>query len=69
MNCEIKTRGMLKMIVMDVRIDNFYAFKNFHMNMSYPKKIVNSYIENEYLSERQNFRYKMQLGKLRLVRC
>ena len=49
MNCEIKTRGMLKMIVMDVRIDNFYAFKNFHMNMSYPKKIVNSYIENEYL--------------------
>ena len=58
MNCEIKTRGMLKMIVMDVRIDNFYAFKNFHMNMSYPKKIVNSYIENEYLSERQNFRYK-----------
>ena len=46
------------MIVMDVRIDNFYAFKNFHMNMSYPKKIVNSYIEDEYLSERPNFRYK-----------
>lgn len=58
MNYEIKTRGILKMIVMDVRIDNFYAFKNFHMNMSYPKKIVNSYIENEYLSERPNFRYK-----------
>ena len=28
------------------------------MNMSYPKKIVNSYIEDEYLSERPNFRYK-----------
>lgn len=46
------------MIIMDVRLDNFYAFKNFHMNMSYPKKIVDSYIKNEYLSERPNFRYK-----------
>lgn len=26
------------MIVMDIQIDNFFAFKNFHMNMSYPKK-------------------------------
>ena len=46
------------MIVMDVKIDNFYAFKNFHINMSYPKKIVNSYIPNEYLEEFPNFRYK-----------
>lgn len=45
------------MIVMDIRIDNFFAFRNFHMNMSYPKKIVNSYIE-EYLDQRPNFRYK-----------
>ncbi|MCH4080513.1 MAG: ATP-binding protein [Eubacterium sp.] len=28
------------------------------MNLSYPKKIVNSFIENEYLTERPNFRYK-----------
>lgn len=46
------------MIVMDIRIDNFFAFRNFHMNMSYPKKIVNSYIEEEYLDQRPNFRYK-----------
>ena len=46
------------MIIMDIQIDNFYAFKNFHMNMSYPKKIVNSYIKNEYLHDRPNFRYK-----------
>ncbi|MDO5539408.1 MAG: ATP-binding protein [Eubacteriales bacterium] len=46
------------MIVMDIKIDNFFAFKNFHMNMSYPKKIVDSYIEEEYLSDRPNFRYK-----------
>lgn len=47
-----------KMIVMDIKINNFFAFKNFHMNMSYPKKIIDSYIENEYLEERPNFRYK-----------
>ena len=46
------------MIIMDLRIDNFFAFKNFHMNMSYPKKIVNSYIEDEFLAGRSNFRYK-----------
>lgn len=42
MNYEFKiSRGKDKMIVMDVKINNFYAFKDFHMNMSYPKKIVN----------------------------
>ena len=46
------------MIVMDIRLDNFMAFKNFHMNMSYPKKIVNSYIEEEFLKDHPNFRYK-----------
>ena len=46
------------MIVMDISIDNFFAFKNFHMNMSYPKKIVDSYIEEEFLRNRPNFRYK-----------
>lgn len=46
------------MIVMDIKIDNFFAFKNFHMNMSYPKKIVDSALEYEYLFERPNFRYK-----------
>lgn len=46
------------MIIMDIRVDNLYAFKNFHMNMSYPKKIVDSTIPEEYLLERTNFRYK-----------
>lgn len=46
------------MIVMDVHIDNFFAFKNFHMNMAYPKKIVDSYITDEFLEGRSNFRYK-----------
>lgn len=51
-------RRIRKMIVMDVRLDNFFAFKDFHMNMSYPKKIVDSCIENEFLKDFPNFRYK-----------
>lgn len=47
-----------KMIVMDIKIDNFFAFRGFHMNMSYPKKIVKSYVQDEYLEKRPNFRYK-----------
>lgn len=47
-----------KMIIMNLIIDNFFAFKNFHMNMSYPKKLVDSSIEGEFLKDRQNFRYK-----------
>ncbi|MBP3567601.1 MAG: ATP-binding protein [Lachnospiraceae bacterium] len=46
------------MIIMDIKVDNMYAFQNFHMNMSYPKKIVDSTIENEFLEDRPNFRYK-----------
>lgn len=46
------------MIVMDLKVDNFFAFKDFHINMSYPKKIVDSLINPEYLEDRTNFRYK-----------
>lgn len=46
------------MIIMDLKIDNLYAFKDFHINFSYPKKIVDSYIENEHLKGFPNFRYK-----------
>lgn len=47
-----------KMIIMNLNIDNFFAFKNFKLNMTYPKKIVNSNIDAEYLKNRPNFRYK-----------
>ena len=46
------------MVILDVRFDNFYAFKNFHMNLTYPKKIVGSSIAEEHLEGRPNFRYK-----------
>lgn len=32
-----------KMIIMDLKIDNFLAFKNFHMNMSFPANIHDQY--------------------------
>ena len=46
------------MILMDVKLNNIYGFTDFHMNFSYPKKIVNSVIENEWLSGHPNFRFK-----------
>lgn len=46
------------MVILDVHMDNLYAFKNFHMNLTYPKKIVGSSIEEEHLADRPNFRYK-----------
>ena len=30
------------MVILDAKLNNFYAFKNFHINLTYPKKIVDS---------------------------
>lgn len=46
------------MVVMDLTLNNIFTFNDFHINMAYPKKIVNSSIENEFLNECPNFRYK-----------
>ena len=46
------------MVVLNVTLDNFYAFKNFNINLTYPKKIVGSCIKEEHLKDRPNFRYK-----------
>lgn len=46
------------MVVMQLKMDNLFAFKNFSINFSYPKKIVDSSIDGEYLQEKPNFRYK-----------
>ncbi len=51
-------KGEKNMIIMNLELDNFFAFRNFKLNMSYPKKIVDSSIENEFLTGRENFRYK-----------
>ena len=46
------------MIIMNLKVNNLLAFKDFEVNFSYPKKIVDSYIENEHLKDHPNFRYK-----------
>lgn len=46
------------MIVMDLNLNNIFGFGDFNINFSYPKKIVNSIIEDEHLAGRPNFRYK-----------
>lgn len=53
-----KKKGGQTMVIMDIKVDNLYSFKNFHLNMSYPKKIVDSTINQEYLEDRPNFRYR-----------
>lgn len=47
----------LTMILMNLKLDNYMAFNEFEMNMSYPKKIVgNQMIEN--LQNHPQFRYR-----------
>ena len=46
------------MILMYAKLDNIYGFEDFDICFSYPKKIVNSSIENEWVDGFPNFRYK-----------
>lgn len=46
------------MIILNLEADNLLSFKEFKLNFSYPKKIVNSTIKEEYFKTKQNFRYK-----------
>ena len=46
------------MVVLNVKLDGIYGFKDFEINFTYPKKVVNSIIEAEHLKERERFRYK-----------
>ena len=52
------SKGGVQMIIMDIKTDNLFALKKFHMNMSYPKKLVNPIIPKEHLEDKPNFRYK-----------
>lgn len=46
------------MVILDLKLDNFLYFNNFHVNFTYPRKILDSSIDNEYLKDFPNFRYK-----------
>ena len=46
------------MIVLNLELDNLFGFEDFKINFSYPKKVENSSIKDEFLKDRSNFRYK-----------
>lgn len=46
------------MILMNLELENIMCFNDFKMNLSYPKKIVNSALDFEYLKDFPNFRYR-----------
>ena len=46
------------MIVLNLKLDKIYGFRDFEIDFTYPKKVVNSLIEEEHLEGRDRFRYK-----------
>ena len=46
------------MIILNLKLDGIYGFNNFEFSFTYPKKVVNSIIEDEHLEDRERFRYK-----------
>jgi len=46
------------MIIMNLELNHIYGFENFKINFTYPKKIIDSLIEEEHLNGRERFRYK-----------
>ncbi len=46
------------MIFLKLKIDNFYMFKNTEFDFTYPKKIANSTIEGEFLTDFPKINYK-----------
>lgn len=46
------------MIIMDIKANNLYSFRNFHINMSHNDDINDSLIEDEFLPGKINFKYK-----------
>lgn len=46
------------MIILNLKLDGIYGFDNFEINFTYPKRVVNSIIDEEHLDGRERFRYK-----------
>ena len=49
------------MIILNVELDNFYAFRNFKMNLTYPKKIVG--LKGYGLTIHENINIKSEINK------
>ena len=48
----------MRMVVLNLKLDGVYGFSHFEINFTYPKKVVNSIIDDEHLEGRDRFRYK-----------
>ena len=46
------------MIVLNVKIDNLYMFKDFEVNFTFPRKVSNSILKDETLKYAPKIRYK-----------
>ena len=46
------------MILLNIRLNNIYGFRDFTADLKKKKKVVNSFIEDEHLAGRPRFRYK-----------
>lgn len=46
------------MAILKIEFDNFLCFDNFSADFTYPKKLVNSSLKNEYLKNFPNIRFK-----------
>ena len=46
------------MVILDVKLHNIYNFNDFEINFSFPKKIRDSIVGDEFLEGRERFRYR-----------
>ena len=51
------------MIILYVKLKAVYGFDDFHISFTYPKRIVGSMIEEEFLEGRERFRYGKRNGE------
>ncbi len=54
----LNLKGEKRMVIMKLKLNNIFSFKNFDVNFTYPKKIKNSLVQHEYLASNESFRYK-----------
>ena len=46
------------MIILNLKLNNIFCFNDFEINFSYPKKINNNLLGNEFHDEYNSFRFK-----------
>lgn len=49
------------MIVLNLQLNGIYGFNNFNINFTYPKKIINSIVEDEFWMDANAFAIKRLL--------